>query len=211
AVIRAWVLKIQLTSNGRLPYLNYVSIFLGEDQCNKLTREDRKDCVRNLIESISNIGLQYVTFAIEKRLFNSKKSGLSLYDYLLATSLGDIMIRGNEAKIDGIYAIIEDGCSLPIELVKILGRAASRRRLLPLGHINFLPWNHIPLQVADMIAYDSFKEIDNKNRFPNKSRRRSFQEIIKGNPLNMYLVDDRFLDCDLPKMKQFLNKYGKKK
>ncbi|PKK82271.1 MAG: recombinase family protein, partial [candidate division Zixibacteria bacterium HGW-Zixibacteria-1] len=31
AVIRAWVLKIQLTSNGRLPYLNYVSIFLGED------------------------------------------------------------------------------------------------------------------------------------------------------------------------------------
>jgi len=32
AVIRAWVLKIQLTSNGRLPYLNYVSIFLGEDQ-----------------------------------------------------------------------------------------------------------------------------------------------------------------------------------
>jgi len=40
AVIRAWVLKIQLTSNGRLPYLNYVSIFLGEDQfiyiCNNI-------------------------------------------------------------------------------------------------------------------------------------------------------------------------------
>ncbi|PKK81993.1 MAG: hypothetical protein CVT49_16055, partial [candidate division Zixibacteria bacterium HGW-Zixibacteria-1] len=39
AVIRAWVLKIQLTSNGRLPYLNYVSIFLGEDQRDDIIRE----------------------------------------------------------------------------------------------------------------------------------------------------------------------------
>jgi len=77
----------------------------------------------------------------------------------------------------------------------------------PVGHISYLSKHSFELQIADMMAYEAFKYLDNRVALPEKAMRRSFEKIIKGNPLAFYLLDETVLDYDLPNVRKFLADY----
>lgn len=188
-----------------LSYYHAVEFNRGTGECEKLTEQERVNCVKELIQTISNADLEYIVYALERTLFESKKSKLSVYDYLLATTIGDLMRRAEAAEINDMYVFIEDGCELSTTLCNLLMKAASARKLGAVGNISYLKKDHPHLQVADMIAYDSFKYLDNLTIDSSKAMRRSFQKIMEGNPFSYYLLNNAVLEVDLPIAEAFLN------
>ncbi len=103
-----------------------------------------------------------------------------------------------------MFVIIEQGCCLSTDLCGLLRNAARTRKYLgPIGSINYHTKDIVQLQVADMIAYESFKFEDNNLRRPEKPMRKSLQKIIEGNLLRAYLIDDEWLDKELPFVQKF--------
>lgn len=202
AVALRW--KAVLKTYG-LSYYHAVEFNSGTGECEKLTKQERDNCVKKLIQTISNADLEYIVYALEKTLFDSKKSKLSIYDYLLATTIGDLMLRAEAAEINGMYVFIEAGCNLSTTLCKLLMKPAYARKLGPVRNISYLKKDHPHLQVADMIAYDAFKYLDNLTIDSSKAMRRSFQKIMEGNPFSFYLLNNAVLEVDLPVAEAFIN------
>lgn len=187
----------------------------GEKQCKHLSEPERVNCVKELIALISNYELEYVAHVIDKSMFDSVAKAhlhldLSVYDYLLSTNICDLDIRVAIENSPGMYVFIEDGCSLSTNLCNELMKVASRRKLFQMvGHISYMnKREYEPVQVADMIVYDTFKYFQNMaKKLPNPVRK-SFEKIMQGNPLRPYLIDEDWLRQDLPKIDEFVRKIG---
>ncbi|MEW6049890.1 MAG: DUF3800 domain-containing protein [Candidatus Zixiibacteriota bacterium] len=173
----------------------------------QLTSQELNSCAAELLQAVNDTQIQYVVYVIERSLFESKKPTISVYDYLLATTIADLMIKGEADGIDALFVIIEQGSGLDTTLCDLLTRAAYARRLGPVGHISWRPKEPelFQLQVADMIAFESYKYITS----PTKAVRRSYQAITSGHPLAPYLIHASMLDCDLPKAREFLDRFQK--
>jgi hypothetical protein len=90
---------------------------------------------------------------------------------------------------------------------------AFRGGMGALRNVSFYPKIEIPCQIADMIAYDSFKVIESgivntHTRSIKIEHRKSFEKLLQGNPLRPFVLDDSWLDQDLPQAKRFLADIG---
>ena len=104
---------------------------------------------------------------------------------------------------------IESGCSLATNICDLFKNAALKRKYLgPIGNIGYLGKEHVPLQVADMIAYETFKYLNNQMLTPQRPMRKSFKKIVDGNPLSAYRIDEAWLDYELPIVRGFLYEIG---
>jgi len=200
-----------------IAYFHATEFNCGTGQCASLSQQERIACVKELISIASNCDLEYVAYVIEEKVFGSATRmytnlNLSVYDYLLSTCICDLEIRGELEDSVAMYVFIEDGCPLSKNLSKLLMKAASmrpRRSFKVIGHISHEnKKKYVPLQVADIIAYESFKYFQNSSQEPSRPIRLSFEKIIKGNPLRPYLIGEDWLNLDLEKVSQFLEGIG---
>lgn len=202
----------EVLSGYGLTYFHAAEFNSGKGECAKLRKEKRDECVKALIKTASDHQLEYVAYVIERSIFESEISEYSLslpvsiYDYLLACVISDLMIRGAvQEGLFGIHVSIESGCPLTHELSDMIMRAAARRRLPPISRIYYGDKSYDFFQVVDMIAYDTFKYFRNAIN-PKMSVRKSFQKIIEGNPFHPYLINRDWLRHDLSELNGFLNK-----
>jgi len=181
-----------------------------------LSREERDDCVKQLIETISNVDLEYVSYILKESCFVKEIShhctlNLTIYDYLLATTLCHIEMAmlARQPKIQEkvkTMVFIEKGH--PLKTFPLSGyfiKAAREGRMEAIANVSFVPKDYLPAQVADMIAYDTFKiirngKIDETARTIGIRERKSFEKIVEGNPFRPFVIDRNWLSTDIPEI-----------
>lgn len=181
----------------------------GGGECGCLSKKKRDNCVADLIAVLAGSDLEYLCCSVRQNLFDMEKAKmpecqLSVYDYLLASTIGRIGLKWESKKDVDVLVSIEDGCPLSTTVSDILMRQASRGELLPIRKISYDNSAICPLQIADMIVYDTFKSLDNYKKNPNAELRPSFKKIIKGNPLSAEVFDEKCIKDDLPSVIEFL-------
>jgi len=160
--------------------------------------------------------------AVERKLFEKKineysASIIGIYDYLLATLIGIIdchlieYSRNHNHAEQGTGIIsVESGNEKYAEISKRIKIGAFMHLLGAVKNISFLDKPYIPLQIADMIAYDSYKiiseaEIDYRDKkIIMSSQRKSFELITKGGEFKAFIIDENTLKVDIPHTLKFL-------
>lgn len=211
----------EVLDDFHIPYFHSTDFNCGTGIAEDLSQARRVDCVKRLIKTISDVKLEYITYALSHDTFrqvmkNHELSHLSIYDYLLATTICHLCVQMNyyqsqtEEPTEGVL-VIEEGCSLDATISNGLMKCATRRQLGVLTNISYFPKREIPCQVADMIAYDSFKvidggEVDVNSQSITINQRKSFEKIIKGNPFRPFVINGSWLQTDLPAVTDFLER-----
>ena len=85
-----------------LSHFHAVDFNGGTGECANMTREERVDCVRRLVQVAGDASLEYIAYAIERDLYESRGTDLGVYDYLLASTISHIALWGEEHSIDGM-------------------------------------------------------------------------------------------------------------
>lgn len=194
---------VSILKNYGLTKFHAVEFNRGGGECGCLSKKKRDNCVADLIAVLAGSDLEYLCCSVRQSLFEIEKAKkpecqLSVYDYLLASVIGLIGQKWESKKDVDVFVSIEDGCPLSTTVSNKLMRLVSREERLPIRKITYENSSICPLQVADMIAYDTFKTLDNHNKNPDAGLRLSFQKIIKGNPLSAEVFDEKCIKDDLP-------------
>ena len=185
-----------------------------------LNKDERDCCVKHLIQVISGVGLECVAYAVDQHLFcdtidTFPNCNLSAYDYLLATTLSHLKMRmdADRTAVRGQVKLcveIERGCPESKFLSDRLRKAVSRGFLRPIETVSFVGKDRIPVQIADMIAYESFKTVSSQTLDYGRRRiivsgvRKSFQKIVDGSLYRPFVIDEGWLLRDIPIIMKFL-------
>ena len=210
-----------MLNDYNLPYFHSTDFNCGTGVAKDLTIEQRVSCVKRLIKIISDVKLEYISYILAHDTFGEvlrefDLPNLSIYDFLLATTISDVCVRmefyksQTDEPTEGVL-VIEEGCPLDATLSQELQKAAARQKLGALVNISCFGKDQIPCQVADIIAYDSYKimqnsEVDKIEQVIRVGRRKSFEKIVEGNPFHAFVIKADGLRNDFPQIKEFLER-----
>ena len=217
AVFKSWDKTLR---EYNIEYYHGTDFNCGTGVAKGLSEKQRVECVKKLIGVISNARFEYVCFALNQELF-SRVNGdfptfsLSIYDYLQASTIGFLQsklaaLASQTEETHKAILSIEEGAPSKITLSAGMEEAAKWQRLAPISVIRRWPKSYVPCQVADLIAYDSCKtissaEVNHETRtIAVKSMRRSFEAIIRDNPMHPFVVNEDWLRTDIPAILDFL-------
>lgn len=160
----------------------------------KLSGKDQLACHMRLIGILSQVSLQYMAHTIRRSEFNLALKQLpplkiEPFDYLLDAAIPMIARLGNAKRnISEIRVIVAPGRKLRGKIYQLYSREAAEGRAGKITHVGVCGESKCAaLQVADLIAYESYKHAINISRPPDFVMRKSFQKIIAGNPTRSYL------------------------
>lgn len=161
----------------------------------RLTRESQLLCHVELIATLSRVNLQFVTHSIRRSEFElalremPQVQRIEPYDYLLEVGILGIKNWGEKKGLNAtIDVVIESGERHGSNVFKILRKACCKGVLGKILHISISTKDDcLPLQIADLIAYEGYKNVNRHVTRPYREERQSLTAIIEGNPLKPIL------------------------
>lgn len=181
----------------------------------KLTETSKNSCHKELLNELAVADIEYIVYALDTGEFDLVSQDirgrkLTPYDYLLSCMVSDVVLWGEQNKsVSNIQVLIEAGSNMSAILCNELKLAAQKSKLFPVSHICRYDKKMIfGFQVADLIAYEAYKHLENALSRPDLPERRSLIAIRAGNPMCSYFLERNCIEKELPMAIAFLQKLG---
>lgn len=211
----------------KIDYFHATEVNRRTGQCDGWSPTYRDNFVKSLFDVISGKGIIFHGYILEAEIFHSTVSELqihnvSIYDYLLCSTVSDISgicgsINTNGWKFDGhrlikgepheVSIFVEDGCALTTTLYTICSRLASKGKFPFVERMNSGNKMVVPLQVADLLSYDIYKEFETNPRTFENINRFSLKRLEHENRLVGKVMTRDWVRKDLPSFIRFLQKW----